>query len=344
MAEEEQQEVKRGRGRPRKPVDPNAPPKEPKKRGRPTLEEAAAKKKAIRSANHSKAKLGKKNNCRKVITTRDILDANVARRTKRDGRLVEELSPREKAAIIYGLVYNPEATQYALWEMAVDYKSDDAAESTKKGYASRWYNSAAIVIFREQFMANYERMVKEKIDAALAVQKEELMVKFGAINPDDIDYTKPEAQKRLLNHLINAADDGRERLDALKAIVSMQKDDREAARDNKVQRFYMPIRCSQCPIYKKADKARKRRLKAKEALEEAKKAAEEAAAMQGETINEKEYEVFDDEDVTEEDLLPDEQEQEEIREDQAALEDDEDFEEEEEGSTDGEDETPDDDT
>lgn len=269
--------VKRGRGRPRKEKsDEPEVPKEPKKRGRPTKEEAAAKKKAIKSANYSKAKLGKKNNKRKVITTRDILDANIAKAARKDGRLVEELSPREKAAVIYGLIYNPEATQLALWEMAVDYKSEGGADATRKGYASRWYNSAPIVIFREQFMAHYEKTISEKVNSALSVQKEQLMLKFGQIDPNEIDYTKPEAQRKLLNHLINTGEDGKEKLDALKTIVSMQKDDREAAKDNKVQRFYMPLKCTQCPLHARAEKRRERVAREKAALEAAKKAAEEA--------------------------------------------------------------------
>lgn len=288
--------VKRGRGRPKK--DPNAPktvPREGVKLGRPTKEEAEAKKKAIRSANHSKAKLGKKNNKRKVITTRDILDANIARTAKRDGRLVEEISPREKAAVIYGLLYNPEATQVALWEMAVDYKSDGATETTRKAYASRWFNSAPIVIFRDQFLAQYEKNIKQKLDAALAVQKEELMLKFGQIDPDEIDYTKPDAQRKLLNHLINTGGDGKEKLDALKTIVSIQKDDREAARDNKVQRFYTPLKCSECPLYARAEISRQRRIREKAALEEAKKKAEEDAREAGIEVDTEQYDVEEDE-------------------------------------------------
>lgn len=274
----------------------------PKKRGRPTKEEALARKKAATSAKMSAARKGKKSNRRKVITTRDILAANIAKTAKKDGRLVEELSPREKAAVIYGLLYNPDATQLALWEMAVDYKSDGATETTRKAYASRWFNSAPIVIFREQFMAQHEKMMKQKVDSALAVQKEQLMLKFGQIDPDDIDYTKPDAQKKLLNHIINSSDESKEKLDALKAVISMQKDDREAARDNKIQRFYMPLKCTECPLHARAEKSRERRLREKAALEEAKKNAEEAAKETGEDIDESKYELVetDDDEIDEE--------------------------------------------
>lgn len=295
----EQVVVKRGRGRPKKePGAPKTVPREGVKLGRPTKEEAAAKKKARISENHRKAKLGKKANKRKVITTRDILDANIARKTKRDGRLLEEVSPREKAAVIYGLLYNPDATQLALWEMAVDYKSDEATDGTRKGYASRWFNSAPIVIFREQFLAQYEKNINEKINSALAVQKEQLLLKFGQIDPNDIDYTKPDAQKKLLNHIINSSDESKEKLDALKAVMSMQKDDREAARDNKVQRFYMPLKCTQCPLHARAEKARQARLKKQAALEEAKAEAEAAAMEMGDEIDESEYDYDVDDDST----------------------------------------------
>ncbi len=311
-AQEEQQSeevvAKRGRGRPKKP--PGAPktvPREGVKLGRPTKEDLEARKKAETFARRSAAKKGKKGNRRKVVTTRDIMDANIARRTQRDGRLVEELSPREKAAIIYGLIYNPEATQLALWEMAVDYKSEGAADATKKGYASRWFNSAPIVIFREQFLAQYEKVTQQKIDAALAVQKEQLMLKFGQIDPDEIDYTKPDAQKKLLNHIINSSDEGKEKLDALKAVISMQKDDREAARDNKVQRFYMPLKCTECPLHARAEKNREKKLRQKEALEKAKREAEEAAREAGEEFDESKYEMSEEDDEAELDeaLSPD---------------------------------------
>ena len=109
-------------------------------------------------------------------------------------------------------------------------------------------------------------------ETAASVQE----IAIGQIDPNEIDYTKPEAQRKLLNHLINTGEDGKEKLDALKTIVSMQKDDREAAKDNKVQRFYMPLKCTQCPLHARAEKRRERVAREKAALEAAKKAAEEA--------------------------------------------------------------------
>lgn len=67
-----------------------------------------------------------------------------------------------------------------------------------------------------------------------------------------VDYGDPVNQARKLNELVNSADDPGEALDALKVIISTQKADREAARDNKTVRAYVPITCSDCPLYSRA--------------------------------------------------------------------------------------------
>ena len=67
-----------------------------------------------------------------------------------------------------------------------------------------------------------------------------------------IDYTNPENQTRKLNELINTASDAGEALDALKVIIQGQKADRDAAREQKTVRAYLPVMCSGCPLYEKA--------------------------------------------------------------------------------------------
>lgn len=286
---------KRKRGRPRKGEVVIKPPK--KKVGRPkkvppTLMESESKKRGYKKT--------------KTPTVDDIIRNGLEKQeARRYGKTVEDLTPRDKAAIIYGIVYNTDATQLLLWAIARD--TDSINPESKKTSANLWYNSGPVVIFRNQFLAQYEKSIKEKIDAALAIQKEQLIAKFGGIDPSDTDYTNPEAQRKLLNHLINTAGDGKEKLDALKTIVSMQKDDREAAKDNKVQRFYMPLKCTQCPLHARAEKRRERMAREKAALEAAKLAAEEAGV---EFIAPDDNDLLKDDDSfleeTPGDLLPDE--------------------------------------
>ena len=69
----------------------------------------------------------------------------------------------------------------------------------------------------------------------------------------EIDYNNPEARRQLYNRIISeAADDPKTQLDAAKLIEQTQRDDRQAAQDNKIQRVYMPVTCQTCPIFEKA--------------------------------------------------------------------------------------------
>lgn len=73
-------------------------------------------------------------------------------------------------------------------------------------------------------------------------------------NSKFVDYSSPAAQQEKLNELVNTADDPGEALDALKVIIQSQKADRDAAKEGRVQRVYLPITCESCPLYQKARK------------------------------------------------------------------------------------------
>lgn len=74
-----------------------------------------------------------------------------------------------------------------------------------------------------------------------------------------VDYTDPKNQARKLNELINRADNTGEALDALKVIISTQKADRDAARDGRQVRAYIPMGCNDCPLYQSKAQGIKKR-------------------------------------------------------------------------------------
>lgn len=78
---------------------------------------------------------------------------------------------------------------------------------------------------------------------------------------DFVDYTDPRAQMRKLNELVNEAEDSKETLDALKTIMGTQREDREAAKAQEVQRFYTPMVCHECPLYELGEKRLKAMVK-----------------------------------------------------------------------------------
>lgn len=72
--------------------------------------------------------------------------------------------------------------------------------------------------------------------------------------PKFIDFSRPENQTAKLNELVNTASDPGEALDALKVIIQGQRADRDAAKEGRTVRAYLPVSCSDCPLYEKARK------------------------------------------------------------------------------------------
>ena len=68
-----------------------------------------------------------------------------------------------------------------------------------------------------------------------------------------VDYYDPENQRKQINKIIQQAqDDPKTQLDAIKAIQQTQRDDKQAAREGKTVRIYLPLSCDICPLAQKA--------------------------------------------------------------------------------------------
>lgn len=67
------------------------------------------------------------------------------------------------------------------------------------------------------------------------------------------DYTDREQMLQALNEQANAATDDKTRLDILKLISSIQQYSQAPGREEEdIKRFYMPLKCLECSIYKAA--------------------------------------------------------------------------------------------
>ena len=129
----------------------------------------------------------------------------------------------------------------------------------------RWKNAPKIQtliadITRRKYdleRAGYERGTAETLDKINgpgdSVRAETETTKRGA---GFIDYSRPENQTTKLNELVNTARDPDAALDALKVIMQAQKADRDAAKEGRVVRAYLPIVCESCPLYETARKKR----------------------------------------------------------------------------------------
>lgn len=70
-----------------------------------------------------------------------------------------------------------------------------------------------------------------------------------------IDYSDPANRRKLYNEVIrDAKDDPKTRLDAAKVFEQLQQADKQAAKEQKQVRAYLPLNCYDCPLYLKAAK------------------------------------------------------------------------------------------
>ena len=162
------------------------------------------------------------------------------------------LTEREKAAIYYHVYGGCED-----WRLLYCIAYDAPVEIPEKDNylfdkCSKWKRSPKVQNFLNQIRdqkAVKENRIKEA--AALdAIRDGECVRKEKTRNNSVlVDYSNPENQRKKLNELVNSASDPGEALDALKVIISGQRDDRQAAKEQRQVRAYLPITCESCPLY-----------------------------------------------------------------------------------------------
>jgi len=166
------------------------------------------------------------------------------------------LTDQEKTAIV-ALVYGFVPSWKEAYRIADGMSDKEAAQNIHfADYTSKWKTSAKVQLYLQTVLN--QKAVQEN-DLLRKFEKE---MKYSGDNERTenkkqssfIDYADPVNQRRKLNELINEASDPGEALDALKVIISGQKDDRQAAREQRQVRAYLPLACSDCPLYQKANK------------------------------------------------------------------------------------------
>lgn len=177
------------------------------------------------------------------------------------------ITPREKAAIL-ALKFGLLPDQKSAYIVAEDKPAKEVNPKGIDTLASRWMKSEKIQSFSEyidRLMADRDadarqRGREEAETGRRAEDNERTPSKPGRA----VDYYDPANQRKQINLIIaESSDDPKTQLDAIKAIQQTQRDDRQAAKDSQIQRFYSPIQCRDCIIKANFAKLR-RRLQAQE--------------------------------------------------------------------------------
>ena len=180
------------------------------------------------------------------------------------GAIAKTITEREKAAI-YMHIFGGVNDWRLLYSISAQEPQDKVTNSPNlQVYTSRWKNSEKIQNFiQEVKQIQLEQAAKTRTRLIEEIERE----KAESEQPKQeqrkrdtkvIDYSDPENRKQLYNEVIrDAADDPKTRLDAAKVFEQIQRDDKQAAKDNQIQRFYTPITCKSCPLYEKAQARKK---------------------------------------------------------------------------------------
>lgn len=139
-----------------------------------------------------------------------------------------------------------------------------ASYSALHSNVSHWKNSAKV----QRLLQDAQRWlgVRDQEQRDQATQEERRKMEEGSHagksdcteprnTARNVDYYDPAEQRKQINRIIQeASDDPKTQLDAIKAIQQTQRDDRQAARDQKQVQSYLPLRCNSCPLMEKARK------------------------------------------------------------------------------------------
>lgn len=166
------------------------------------------------------------------------------------------ITDREKAAILaykLGLIQDQRSAFIAAEDSTI---KDAANRKSIDTLSSRWFKCEKIANFSayiDRLLADRDADARQRgRDEALTMDKPGESDRTDNQRRGPVDFYDPANQKRQINRIIQEAkDDPKTQLDAIKAIQQTQRDDRQAARDQKQVQAFLPIRCNLCPLYLK---------------------------------------------------------------------------------------------
>ena len=169
--------------------------------------------------------------------------------------LNKRLTDRERAAI-YLHVFAGVDDWKLLYSIA-DNGPEKSPRDIDRSVASKWKNTGKIQALIKEAEGLKYALIADGIERGKIARDdgpgENVPAKTDGEKPRAkfVDYSSPEAQRAKLNELVNTASDPGEVLDALKVIIQGQRADREAAREGRVNRVYLPLTCDSCPMYQR---------------------------------------------------------------------------------------------
>ena len=172
---------------------------------------------------------------------------------------MEDITKAEKAAIYYALIERCNDWQ-EVYKIAVGAERFNAlTDKAKQSNASRWKTSHKIQKAREEieaFLLAKEKAIKEKaIQEANNGEAEPSKGTTNKNNTEQTDFLNRDEFLKFLNTRANEITDDKLRNDILKMLSdNMRYKESEKDGNDEIQRFYTPLLCKDCQLYKEKQK------------------------------------------------------------------------------------------
>lgn len=162
---------------------------------------------------------------------------------------MRELKIEEKAALTYGYFNNIKS-----WRILFDlcHKYEGSSENGHAVNTTKWKKDEAVQRYWAELKAIDEVRISQQVEIRLAkIEKE-----GGIHSTDGVDFTDMAQFITYLNAQANTISDERDRREYLKMLSDLMRFKESGQRkDDDIHRFYTPLQCGQCPLYKKEEDA-----------------------------------------------------------------------------------------
>lgn len=171
------------------------------------------------------------------------------------------ISTREQAAIRLYILDGERIPREQLFRIAYDGSEEDIGRlASTPSLATRWFQSGRIQeYYNEQKTLEADRRERERAAIKADIVAQMKNDTAAVANSETPDYTDPRQAVAKLNSIIFSAKDSSEALDGLKVLLQRQQELAAASATNKPEakqmRFFVPLQCHDCPLYKEKHKS-----------------------------------------------------------------------------------------
>jgi hypothetical protein len=172
--------------------------------------------------------------------------------------MIKGLNNQEKSALYFHIFERCEDWQ-TIFKIAIgEDRFNNLTEKAKQTSSSRWKNSASVQMtlrdIKDQIKAREERIKEEFRNEGFNAVETEPREKKRKNSESETDFLNRDEFLQFLNKRANETQDDKTLNDTLKMLSdNMRYKESENDKNNEIQRFYTPMVCKECPIYRRCE-------------------------------------------------------------------------------------------